>query len=422
MNISPSTYQNHVNLVNWSKAPEALVKGKDFFDRITKNGTDLESYRKSDALMRTVDLYLEKLSQFAEQQKPEERHKKAKDSRSSHKKSATKPTEVTPLKNKYRGFTLITSEISPDKYVTYGKDDTGTEISTESDDLVSSMEKAQPLIDNILRERNKAAAEAKSVNTAKSAHKSVVKSSKPAKLRTAKEKHKIISVRKAKAKVRKVATHVAKQVKKTQGEKIPVKVNRMSKELTILKSFAGMHGKTYLLSAIKSRHKAIASAMKKGLVTDHLPEIKSILVRLNKAITAMESAGASKVKISLEKGFQSKCIALVKNAKPKLQVNYLAGTKGQSAKDSIIQAIDNGDAIEYLNKFGGADVLDFMRKVDEFEIPITEKFLSKIGQSFADEMGDMTEDQEVELQQLIQKAKKRGAKLAKGKKQKAARK
>ena len=147
------------------------------------------------------------------------------------------------------------------------------------------------------------------------------------------KKAKTITLKKSKAKVRKVAAKVAKAVRKADAAKIPVTVNKKSLELQLIKTFTGMDKKSYTLKAIAAKHTSLKNYFKKGAINDHKAIIQNILIRLTKAKTAMEKQKATDIKTTLDTGFKNKCLDLVKNAKPKLQVNYLAGMNKDSYKE-----------------------------------------------------------------------------------------
>lgn len=62
--ITVSNYFTEVENINFSKLPEALRKGHEFIEKATGSGQSWTSYETSDAIKKTIDLYLSKLNEF----------------------------------------------------------------------------------------------------------------------------------------------------------------------------------------------------------------------------------------------------------------------------------------------------------------------------------------------------------------------
>lgn len=142
---------------------------------------------------------------------------------------------------------------------------------------------------------------------------------------------------------------LAKKIVKEEASKIPVKVNKLSLELSTIKAFVGLDGKTITSKGIDLKHKAIKSHFDKGHFSDHKSVLESILQKIGKAVEVSKSEGAENVKIKLEPDFKAKCLSLVKDAKPKIQVNYLGGVNknevifiNQIGKKYRVMDITNG--------------------------------------------------------------------------------
>lgn len=132
-------------------------------------------------------------------------------------------------------------------------------------------------------------------------------------------------VKKEPANQSKAAKKLAKGILKEEKARIPVKVNKLSLELQIIKSFISLDGKTLTKKGVTAKLKALKGHFDKGHISDHKSTIETIIQKVGKAVEHVHSANSEKVEISLEKDFKAKCQAIVKSAKPKLQVNYLGG-------------------------------------------------------------------------------------------------
>lgn len=147
---------------------------------------------------------------------------------------------------------------------------------------------------------------------------------------------------------------IVKKIIQEEKAKIPVKINKLSIELSIIKGFIGMDGKTITSKGIASKHKSLKAHFDKGHISDHKSVLETIIQKIGKAVEA--SKDADNVKIKLEKEFKEKCIALVKGAKPKIQVNYLAGVKHNKGvfidhKGKKFQIIDLHNGLPWANEF-----------------------------------------------------------------------
>ncbi len=69
--ITIDNYFNEINPIDVSRFPDTLQKGHEFVLKITKNGAAWTAYHASEAIKKTVDIYLSKLNEFAtKKQKP----------------------------------------------------------------------------------------------------------------------------------------------------------------------------------------------------------------------------------------------------------------------------------------------------------------------------------------------------------------
>ncbi len=62
--ITIDNYFNKVNTLDFSSFPDALKKGHEFVTKATANGSSWVSYHSSEAIKKTVDVYLSKLNEF----------------------------------------------------------------------------------------------------------------------------------------------------------------------------------------------------------------------------------------------------------------------------------------------------------------------------------------------------------------------
>lgn len=87
-NITPmitiNNYLQQIESVDFSKVPDALQKSHEFVLKATSNGANWDSYHSSEAIKKTIDLYLSKLNEFVDKGK------------SSKKTKSKVPKEETP--------------------------------------------------------------------------------------------------------------------------------------------------------------------------------------------------------------------------------------------------------------------------------------------------------------------------------------
>ena len=87
--ITIDNYFHEIRNVDFSVLPEALKKSHEFVLKVTNSGASWDNYHASDAIKKTVDIYLSKLNEFVNtNKKPGKREKKQKEP--AHKKAASK--------------------------------------------------------------------------------------------------------------------------------------------------------------------------------------------------------------------------------------------------------------------------------------------------------------------------------------------
>lgn len=121
-----------------------------------------------------------------------------------------------------------------------------------------------------------------------------------------------------KAKVKKAAKKVAA---KKQEVKFPVTVKKLSKELQLIKRMANMDGKRKTLGAVRS----LMHEVEKVKRPDRKSLMKDIHEKLAGVVLKAEAAGVKELDITLGKEFHSQLVESVKDAQPKMKVEYLAG-------------------------------------------------------------------------------------------------
>ena len=87
MLIATNNYFTHVNNIDFSSLPEAFKKGHEFLVKATNNGESWSSYQSSDAVKKTIDIYLAKLNEFVNANKKAEKKQRQKQVRQQSDKS-----------------------------------------------------------------------------------------------------------------------------------------------------------------------------------------------------------------------------------------------------------------------------------------------------------------------------------------------
>ena len=131
------------------------------------------------------------------------------------------------------------------------------------------------------------------------------------------------STSKRRKKTKKVSVKKAAQAKAKHEVKFPVTVKRLSKELQLIKRLANMDGKRKTVNALTLFHREL----KKILNThpDRKPVLNDMYNRITGAVHKATKAGVKELDITLEKSFKNKLLINVRNPKPKMKVEFLAG-------------------------------------------------------------------------------------------------
>ncbi len=88
--ITITNYYKEKKSLQLSSLPETLKKGWSFVDKVTQDGASWDAYHSSDSIKKTVDLYLSKLNEFVNSNKPKETKTKLTATKS--KQTTRKPT------------------------------------------------------------------------------------------------------------------------------------------------------------------------------------------------------------------------------------------------------------------------------------------------------------------------------------------
>ena len=134
----------------------------------------------------------------------------------------------------------------------------------------------------------------------------------------------------AKAKPRKTKRVTKPKVKvKIVKEKALVNVKKLSLELQLIKSFAAMHGKSRKVASIKNYLKRVESAKPACNVPTQKAILNQITAKIKEGLKKLSAGTDAIEKVNVSADLLAKCKAAVKNAKTRLQVQYLSGLKGK---------------------------------------------------------------------------------------------
>lgn len=89
--ITTTNYFNRIGGIDLKTLPEAIGKGHEFVVKATSNGTSWDAYHSSDAIKKTIDLYLVKLNEFTGKRTQPEKPKKNHAAASKSNKKAASP-------------------------------------------------------------------------------------------------------------------------------------------------------------------------------------------------------------------------------------------------------------------------------------------------------------------------------------------
>jgi hypothetical protein len=95
--ITTNNYFEKIQSINFSSLPEALQKGNEFVRKATNNGTDWNAYQNSDAIKKTIDLFITKLNEIVATPKKATKQTVLK---VVSKQTSTKVVKITPTSSK----------------------------------------------------------------------------------------------------------------------------------------------------------------------------------------------------------------------------------------------------------------------------------------------------------------------------------
>ena len=133
-----------------------------------------------------------------------------------------------------------------------------------------------------------------------------------------------------KAKPRKTKRVTKPKVKvKIVKEKALVNVKKLSLELQLIKSFIAMHGKSRKVVTVRN----FLSKLELAKLNTNVPTQKSILTlvakRMKEGLAKLDKGVDTLQNIKIEQELLQRCKDAIKNAKPRLQVQYLSGVAGK---------------------------------------------------------------------------------------------
>lgn len=136
---------------------------------------------------------------------------------------------------------------------------------------------------------------------------------------------KTVPLKKAKKHTQKVVAKAVKAARKSDAQKAPVTVKKLSLELQTIKSFLGMAGKSYKAKAIIAKHTALGNHLKAGHITDHKTTIETIHRNYSKMVAAIKEHSLLTCKVNITPATQKQYKALIADAKVRVRTEFLSG-------------------------------------------------------------------------------------------------
>lgn len=312
--ITVNNYTQQTANIDFSKAPEAIVKGKEFYEKANT------MYGKSDAITKTIDLYIAKLNEYAAKENKPKPIKQGKGNRTTSSErynnrmnkifadaeinKAKIQTEIKNTLSKYmfdERHPLMVLEIgSPQFMAAYNEFLKETETKTEKNGQWELIE-------------NKKTVAPKKV---------VTKANGSAKY-------------KAKSKKATPKTKVKVKVVKLKEPKPPITIKKLSLELQHIKRFASLSGKSVKVSRLKLFLATISKNIKENNYQNHRALITEIATRLDKAIEQLEATEQTSVNVKHSDEIKEKCKAAIANAKVRVRTEYLSGLGNPFAPENV---------------------------------------------------------------------------------------
>ena len=66
--ITTQNYYSNIDTIGVQNLPEALKKSHELVSKVTQDGSSWETYNTNATIKRVIDLYLQKLNEYAETQ------------------------------------------------------------------------------------------------------------------------------------------------------------------------------------------------------------------------------------------------------------------------------------------------------------------------------------------------------------------
>lgn len=73
--ITTNNYYNQINSIGANQLPPTLLKSHELVNKVTQDGSSWETYNGNESIKRMIDLYLTKLNEYVEQEKPKQKQK-----------------------------------------------------------------------------------------------------------------------------------------------------------------------------------------------------------------------------------------------------------------------------------------------------------------------------------------------------------
>lgn len=380
--ITIHNYYTRIKNIQKNDLPDTLKKGWDFVDKVTNKGASWENYNQSAAIKKSVDLYLEKLNEFLDTQKPSKRVRR--DIKKTEKKTvksngedkeqfyfdlheslaSLNPDQIKAAKKEY--LTLSPTEkkemVDHLALVVYAYDNTTPKKLAKdiryliSEKRIRQLESEKTIIE-YLKKRGLSDKKARQINA--SSFKFIqaqIDAGRTAEV-VAKDLFKRTSVSKIKVKPNKKKLS-ATEIKYRNAKK----VERLSDELKMIKRFALMHGKVKTQNQIRLFLNALQKAIMEKRIRKTSPQAKEIreiqdsLIRLMGKFDSVES-----IKIEISETKLSHYLSLVgKHAELRsvkfiksyinLQGKLIPNQKAKNLYNRIARAI-NSDKLTKKDKY-----------------------------------------------------------------------
>lgn len=216
-------------------------------------------------------------------------------------------------------------------YLEFYNDD--REIKETVDNLIKAINKAQEATAPIKEPKTKAEPKKRSTAPKKAVKTQAKTKAKEVKVKAKKAVTKTKPVKRTAAKKKKTISLRAKLQEKglVSLPKAPITIKKLSQELLLIKSFVGMKGKEKSVKVLNTFMKKAKDAVANCNVPSQKEILKEIQTRLRKGLGGL-SGTIKVVKVDIDVTFYNKCKAAIKDAKPRMTVQYLSGLSDSTGK------------------------------------------------------------------------------------------